>query len=49
MNKEQFTLEIENLKVYDAHTHLVGSKLCAEDWLYTTPVHLYKTNGETDV
>ncbi|MCL2833292.1 MAG: hypothetical protein FWD78_08995 [Treponema sp.] len=32
MNKEQFINEIEKLPVYDAHTHLVGSKLCASDF-----------------
>ncbi|MCL2879474.1 MAG: hypothetical protein FWF29_04435 [Treponema sp.] len=32
MNKKQFLDEIQNLKVYDAHTHLVGSKLCAADF-----------------
>ena len=32
MNREQFLYELENIKVYDAHTHLVGSKLCAADF-----------------
>ena len=32
MNKEQFISELENLRVYDAHSHLVGSKLCAADF-----------------
>jgi glucuronate isomerase len=32
MVKEQFISELENLKVYDAHTHLVGDKLCAADF-----------------
>ena len=32
MTKEEFKIELENLKVYDAHTHLVGAKLCASDF-----------------
>ena len=32
MNNESFLNEIEGLKVFDAHTHLVGSKLCAGDF-----------------
>lgn len=32
MNRERFISEIENLKICDAHTHLVGSKLCAVDF-----------------
>ena len=32
MDKEQFICELEKLPVYDAHTHLVGNKLCAADF-----------------
>ena len=32
MNKDEFLSRLHNLEVYDAHTHLVGSKLCAADF-----------------
>jgi glucuronate isomerase len=32
MNKEQFISELGRQRIYDAHTHLIGSKLCAADF-----------------